>query len=300
MIHYAAAMTALRPAVVLHGTRYTARLDGDEVVLTRRRSTHRIPVTAIDRIDVRPGRVDVVLLAAGGEARVYPVAHHNGAAAEAFARTAATALPERAADLSVDGAALVTTTVEPHRRGSLTRPFDSWRKMLAWFYLAGLVSPFLAGSVTSEHRIASKPALAWMITLPITVLVVIGLRDFTSSLRIGWLLYRRGITVTARVTGHDDDGDAESPSHYARYAFTDAKGVDRRHTAKDQPGYVRGDTVDICYDPADPGLVRRRAGLGRRLAWGTFLGLPLVLAAAVLGVGAVGYILAWPYLGGPQ
>ncbi|MFJ8434723.1 DUF3592 domain-containing protein [Kitasatospora sp. NPDC094019] len=294
-------MNDLRPAVVLHGTRYTARLDGDALVLTRRRATHRIPVTAIDRIDARPGRVDVVLLAVGGPAQVYPIAHHNGAAAKAFARTASAALPERAAaDRSVDGAALVTTTVDPRGRSPLVKPFDSWRKLLVWFYLAGLVAPFLARALAANPRIASKPALAWLLTLPFTVLAVLGLYAVVSSLRTDWLLYRRGVTVTARVTGHDDDGDTENPSHFARYAFTDAEGADREHTAKDQPGVVRTDTVDICYDPGNPGLVRRRAGLGRGLVWGTFLGLPLTVAAAVLFVGLAGYILAWPYLGGPE
>ncbi|MEV0189856.1 DUF3592 domain-containing protein [Kitasatospora purpeofusca] len=293
-------MTDPRPAVVLHGTRYAARLDGDALVLTRRRRTHRIPMTAIDRIDVRPGRVVVVLLTAGGEARVYPVAHHNGAAAKAFARTVSTQLPERAADRSVNGAALVTTTVEPRGRSWVTRPFDSWRKLLVWFYLAGLVAPFFGRALAENPRIASFPALSWLLTLPFAVLAVLGLGAVSSSLRIDWLLYRRGITVTARVTGHDDDSDTESPRYFARYAFTDANGVDRQHTARDQPGLVRTDTVDICYDPADPDVVRRRTGLGRRLALGAFLGLPLMVAATALFVGLAGYILAWPYLGGPE
>ncbi|MER7581734.1 DUF3592 domain-containing protein [Kitasatospora sp. NPDC097691] len=278
---------ARMPELVLRGPRVQARLERRHVVVEQGGTTHRIPVEAVERVESRPGVVEVVLHSATAPGTVFAIGHRNRRAAEAFTRVLSDALPvaDRAAR-PVDGAALVTTEHEERApAGRLRLLLFSWPGLLGCVYLCGLLAiPF----GPAGHRTGA--AVRWLLS-PLAIGAAYGAWDPMLRTLKGWVLLRRGITVVARVVGHETDDSGESTLHYATYEFVDATGRTRTHTEEDKEEYVLSDTVQISYDPDDPRLVRRRDRLGPRVlgagAGLLLIALPLALLGLYLSVGSM-------------
>ncbi|GAA1166144.1 hypothetical protein F4556_001316 [Kitasatospora gansuensis] len=280
--------------IVLRGSRgRSARFVDGWVVIEQRDVVHRIPVAAIDRVVAGSGRVEVVLRAASGPARIHRIRHRGSG--EAFVRVVTKALPVLdAAERAGDGGALVESAVLAKSSGGpgrLLRPVNSPLKVFGWLYLAGFGPAFS----TPGHRMAGS-LLLWVFGPPCLGLAVLGVVGAVRSLPKPWALHRRGITVVATVTGHEREVDQvgdEAPSnrYYAIYEFVDADGVTRTHTARDQEGLVSGGRGEICYDPADPAVIRRAANFGARVYWSVagivLILLPMVLVGLAMSVGAM-------------
>ncbi|MFC8452811.1 DUF3592 domain-containing protein [Kitasatospora sp. NPDC057223] len=291
--HSEAVETPLLADVVLRNGRHSARFSDGSVLIVQGRTTHRIPVAAIERAEPSGGDVLVVLTAVPGRTgEIFRIRGRSAGAAGAFVRTVSAALPVTdRAERRADGAALVQTTVRQRGRGparALIGLFNSWVKVSCWLYLAGFV---LLGVELDKaaHLIVSM--FLWGFGLPfLAASVAVMIWTWRSLSRI-WPLHRRGIRVVAEVTGHEDEHELSYPV----YRFVDADGLLRTHTARDEAGYVADRSIEICYDPADPSTVSRHPSFGPRIFWTgaalLLVGLPVTLTG--LGMTVLPFVLAF-------
>jgi hypothetical protein len=210
-----------------------ALLVDDEIVVTHRRRVDRIPLTAIERLEVSGKRVRVFLVKDMDRTLVAP----NGTAAHAFASAVAGALtPVKARKR--------TGAVKSERRASVwTR---KRRKLVITlsvvaYLIAGLLLLVATADVAGEKN-------AWV--LMGLIMSPIGTAVTVASWFRHWKLVlarrRRGIAVTGEKTGSSYRGRLLVDS----YRFTTADG---RTLTGSEPGVRSTDgRVEVVYDPQDP------------------------------------------------
>ncbi|MEV7690907.1 DUF3592 domain-containing protein [Streptomyces bungoensis] len=266
---------------VLHGgRRASARLRDGVVLLETGGVRRRIPVAAIERVDVHGagGRRLTVVLTGGGSV-AYHLRCRSAPAVEAFAHAVRRALPVRdAGEPRPDGAALVTE--EPLERAAPNRVRRLWWAAGSGYALGLVLLPVAgAGAAVVILWVAAPAAIAGG---------VVGVRAGGKVLRETWVLRTRGITVEGRL---QRSRRGEGGSDLYTYAYVDGEGVRRELTSSDGGG----ERADITYDPADPGTAeigRRSPGL---LVFGAVLTLlfaPFLLAGvAFVVVGVVALVV---------
>ncbi|MFF4168645.1 hypothetical protein [Streptomyces sp. NPDC001744] len=272
--------SATTSPLVLHGLLgRRARLRSGELLLGSRRELRRIPVAAIERVEVRgPGGRTLAVVLTGQEpetARTHALTSLGPGAVRRFAAVLREALPVRdGAELHVSGSALVTT--EPLDRPGLpaVRPGVA---VAAAFFLV------MAALLVTEDWTG---AFCWLF-VPMTVGGGVALAALGGKpVREGWVLAVRGITVDGhrKNSGSVDRGD---PDALYVYLFTDAEGA---------PGVYRGsnggrDEEEIVYDPRNPGVNQLRRRNAAQLAAGLVvllvLALPLLAGGTALGLTAL-------------
>jgi hypothetical protein len=226
----------------------------------------RIPVTAIERVDVHgaKGRRLAVVLA-GDEPVAYHLRCRSAPAVHEFAHAVRRALPVRDADEPrPNGAELVTEV-------PLERVAPNRVRLLRW----GLAGAYVLVPVLLVVKGAGVvPVLLWA-----TAPLVIGGGGFGTSAgwkvaRETWALRTRGITVEGRLQRSHQYDDVERHT----YAYVDSQGVRREHTSSDGGGK----RAEITYDPADPGT----AEIGRRsVGWLVFGAVTILLFGPILLAG---------------
>ncbi|MFJ2649680.1 hypothetical protein ACIO1C_23525 [Streptomyces sp. NPDC087420] len=235
------------------------------LLLDRDGTRRRIPLAAVERVradDARQRSVAVVLTAADGvPGTVFRLNCRNSAAVTAFADAVNGALPRREDGAPRrDGAELVRV-LPPKRR----QPWEpNW-----WFagITAGLVF-FVAGFVTLVARGDVMGAILWIIGVSPLVKGLAVLFLVVRALCDRLILWRRGITVLAVRYG-------------SGYAFTDAKGTERRVEIDGaaKPVSTKPARYEVSYDPLRPGRTAAVLPVGSwilRTLGVVFLLLPVV------------------------
>ncbi|MFE8940594.1 hypothetical protein ACFYNX_24285 [Streptomyces sp. NPDC007872] len=259
-------------SLVLRGTLgRRARLRSGELLLRSGREVRRIPVAAIERVEVRGlrGRTLVVVLT-GQEpdaARTHRFASLRPTAVKRFATVLREALPVRdTAELALSGPSLVR--VEALERPGL--PSVRWDVAVVVAFFLVLAALLITRSWTG--------AVLWPL-VPTLVGAGVSLTELGwKPVREGWILAVRGITVDGRRenSGSVDAGDSDAS--YV-YLFTDAEGAMRAYRGTNGGR----DEEEILYDPRNPGVNQLR----RRNAAQFVIGLVLlvVLVLPLLGGG---------------
>ena len=237
-----------------------ARLVDDEIVVTHRRRVDRIPLTAIDRLEVSGKRVRVFLVKDMDRTLAGP----NSTAAHAFASAVAAALTP------VEGRKR-TSAVRSERRASVwTR--KRRRLLIALsivaYLIAGLVLLVAGANVAGERNAAVFLGLI-MSPIGTTVTVVLVLRHWKPAL----VRRRRGITVTGEKTGASYQGRLLVDG----YRFTTADG---RTISWSEPGVRSTDgRVEVVYDPENPRNHRVAVD-----SWGTIIPYLATVAFSLMAV----------------
>ncbi|MGX2993757.1 hypothetical protein JNUCC64_05580 [Streptomyces sp. JNUCC 64] len=220
-------------------------MQGDGLLLDRKRQRLRIPLEAIERVGTSDdGRtLEIVLTSRGpGPGTVHRCESRNRAGVTAFADTVNDALPPRGRSaLRNDGDALVT--VRQVKGGDLR----DWALMAL---IAGGVLLLVVGGpvlVYREGPLGEAGAVYWFLgCVPLSLAWVSC--TLVGQLWVRCRLWNRGVTISgARLDGRTRET--------ARYAFTDLRG--ERRTVR--PGYdlhKRGkrfpETMSVVYDPDHP------------------------------------------------
>ncbi|MGW5199121.1 hypothetical protein [Streptomyces spiralis] len=267
---------------VLYGRRgRDARLRDGELLLDGHRERRRIPVGAIERVEVGGlwGRtLTVVLTSPAGTGAVHRVGCPSAPAVDAFAGALRRALPVRdAAEPRADGAELVTT--EALERPSPERGHRGW-SVAAGVYVGVAVVLAAVGAGVAD-------VLVWLASGPVAVfgqMIVTAGRGLAGS---AWALRTRGIAVEGRLEFSYAHGAEDGAVTRYVYSYVDARGVPRKHSGPDGGA----DRAEILYDSADPGRNSRIGrGTAARLVAGwvfVLLGGPLLVAGALGMVAAV-------------
>ena len=276
------------PEIVLHDRGRTMRYVHGEIVLIQGEGV-RIPLAAVDRVEVdpaRPKRVVVRLVGSTAGAGDYRYDHRNPAAVRVFVEAVGRAMAgfERSGT-PVDGASLVSPVVDDQlgalrrrRIGQrLAKLVDTRKKIAVWLAVAVWVVGFgFTVSHTPGHGV------------PYVLLVFAGaiLSAFLAAgagyLRGRWRLRRRGITVVAYAV--------ELPT--GTYEFVDADGESRTRRFPDAwaRSAKRPVAIEICYDPDDARTVRRRRLNPFQLFWAS-LGTVVGTAGLAVCVGIEIYLI---------
>lgn len=281
---------SITPSIpVLHGRKGTdLRVADRELVLRRASQEHRIPFAAIARVHAEGRSVEVRLTAPAATApTVYRVEDVSEAAATAFAQAVNAALPPAGAadsaagsgsgseSVVVDGSALVVTRTTEREQETRTPRGAVYRKLkwlVAGSFLAivamSVVVVIFADPVNVVFTVLSG-GIGFTFTIAAWLLAPEGLRP--------WRLPRHGITVTA-----DHAHDSAQPWLYLysdldgnAWRFLDSSG---RHS------------VEVSYDPRDPGKAVRADGAGRWIP-----GI-LPLSSGIVGVLLLIAFLATPFM----
>ncbi|WP_225832509.1 hypothetical protein [Streptomyces sp. NK08204] len=265
--------------LVLYGRRRSvARLRSGALLLESGGVRREIPVSAIERVDVRGrrGRELVVVLTSASPGRAaYALTSGSAPAVREFAEAVRRALPVRAAgEPSRDGAALVTVT-------PMERPGLEPRNVARWA-LGGLAAAlFGVITVLLVARDAGEQAqVSWLLSPMMTTVGVLPLRGGLRMVRDALVLGRRGIVVAGRLVGTYELGDGDDRRTEYVYAYEDALGEPHRRSGPEGGGVE----VEILYDPDDPGGTAKvgRGTVGHLLAG---LLLALLLGAPMTAIG---------------
>lgn len=268
-------------SLVLHGRRRSSvRLREGVLLLEADRVRRRIPVAAIERVDVHgaKGRQLTVVLT-GDE----PVAHHlrcrSAPAVREFAHAVHSALPVRdAREPRPDAAGLVTE--EPLERAAPNRA------PLIWCGLAGTYVLVLVLLAVKGAGLA--PRILWVVAPFVITLGWVGVYIGWLVFRDAWVMRTRGITVEGELR-HSHWYDSVERS---TYAYVDSQGVRRECTGSSG----RAERAEITYDPLHPETARiGRRTTGQLVVSTTLIllvGGPILLAgAACVVVGAVALVI---------
>ncbi|MEV8398453.1 hypothetical protein [Streptomyces niveus] len=269
----ASSSSEVTSSVILSGRRrgVAARLEQDVVIMESRTFVRRIPVAAIERVEIRgaKGRSLVLVLTAPEKAHgeSWTVYSRSAPAVRAFADALRLLLPVRdASEVRTDGALLVT-------RVPVEKPAIGWRRaalrLLVSLYLLAAAAMLVVGLLGAYEWYA---ALACWLIGSLAIPVRHGVSAGWDMTREAWRLRTSGVLVEGRK------------SYYGTYEFTDLDG--RIRSLKDS--YESAERVRILYDPADP---QQTAQVGHRtvgtLAFGglvCLLSLTMVLALAAIGL----------------
>ncbi|MFF4398290.1 DUF3592 domain-containing protein [Streptomyces sp. NPDC001480] len=269
--------------LVLHGRgRASARLRDGVLLLESGGVRRRIPVGAIERVEVRGGKgreLAVVLTAADpARAKTYTLTARSAPAVGAFAGAVRRALPARVPGKPrADGAARVS--VEPLERPGL----EPWRVGL-W---ALGVSLLLVAGLLAACGAGAKAVALWLAGAVVLGFGAVAVRSACGQVRDAVVLRRRGITVEGRLKYSFDTGSGEDRVTHHVYRYVDALGEPRERTGEEGGP----DQVEIVYDPEDPeGTTKVGRGTAGQLTSGV-LGL-LLLAVPMAGIGAAMVVTA--------
>ncbi|MGW0908638.1 hypothetical protein [Streptomyces sp. NPDC002853] len=259
--------------VILPGRRRgsVTRLEQGVLIVRSRGSERRVPVAAIERVDIKgpKGRRLVVVLTApeAGDRESMTVFSRSTPAVLAFAQTLRQALPVRdATQPRSDGALSVT-------RSSVAKPAGDWRRAAVRcsvsLYVLAAATMLISGICGAVEWYA---ALACWLIGAVAVPLRHGVRAGWEMIRETWRLRTCGILVEGRKL------------HSGTYEFTDIDGRTRQLTDH----YESAEQVRILYDPTAAGQI---AQVGSRTA-GTLifavlvclLSLAMTVALAVIGV----------------
>ncbi|MFF4508863.1 hypothetical protein [Streptomyces sp. NPDC001401] len=268
--------------LVLHGRRRSvARLGSGELLLDTAAVRRRIPVTAIERVDVNgpKGRRLTIVLTSTGAPVTYTLLSHSAPAVREFAEAVRRALPVRDADESqADGVRLVSQ--EP-----LERPAPDNRRRAR--RTAGAVYILMPVALLATGA-GPVPVILWMVSPGPIACGWLAAQGGWRALREGWALRTRGIVVEGRLKDSWVYDGTYGPVTQYVYEYVDTHGAPHEHTGSDGGGAER---VEILYDSADPAssqVGRRTAGW---LVFGTLLflvlGVPMLLVGGVLAAVAV-------------
>ncbi|MEE1755451.1 hypothetical protein [Streptomyces sp. SP18CS02] len=288
------ASTTSSPLVLRGPFGRRARLRSGELLLESRSGVRRIPVGAVERVEVRGrfGRTLAVVLTADepGGATTYTQRSYSAPATDRFAAAVRRALPVRDAEEPRPDGALSVTSERRSRRGRRPVP-ERLRGIRPGTALAVAFCLVLAALLATRSW---GGALTWVF-VPLLVGAGVSLAPVGwKPVREGWILATRGITVEGhrRNSGAIDAGD--TTAMYV-YLFDDAEGTPRAYRG------VNGgrDDEEITYDPLDPGIAQLRRRNAAQLALGSAVLLVLVLP--LLGGGLALALLSFADLlgGGP-
>lgn len=270
---YCARVTSIDTSpLVLHGRRRSAaRLRSGLLLLDGGGVHRRIPVTAIERVDVNgAGGRRLTIVLTGAEPQTFSVTSRSAPAVREFAEAVRRALPVRdAGEPRPDGAGLVT--VAPLERPGLEPKRVLWWALGAVWALLALV------------LLVKGPAdgfLCWLFS-PVVVAGWMAVRGGAAIVREAWALRVRGITVEGRLErSWDHHGDNGTVTQYV-YAYEDANGVSRTRSGSEGGA----DRVEIVYDARDPEITKvGRHTLGN-LVGSLLLFVILALPLLLLGLG---------------
>ncbi|WP_328487136.1 hypothetical protein [Streptomyces zaomyceticus] len=248
-------MSIMSPIPALRGPEGTGlRAEGQALLLRRAREELHIPLKAIARVRVEGRTVTIELTApAGATPHVQRFADVDEAAATAFADAVNAALPERTE--AADGAGYISSNrlSDPYATAALrVIKRGALHGTLAIVALCVLVS------------VTGHPAAIILLTpsgfLGLFFLVLGWATSYPS--REERYLRRHGVTVAAE----------RAPGEYATYIYTDPDGLSR--SVRKAAGTW---TIDIAYDPRDPGRVVVLRSRGARAMDYTLLGSGLVI-----------------------
>ncbi|MGW7067294.1 hypothetical protein ACWGII_19065 [Streptomyces sp. NPDC054855] len=244
-------------AVILPGRRRgsVTRLEQGVLIMQSRASERRIPVAAIERVDIKgpKGRRLVVVLTApeAGDRRSWTVYSRSAPAVQALAQALRRALPVRdAAQPRACGA--LSATQAPVERPATDRQRVAQTFLVA-LYLLAAAAMLLAGLFGAYEWYA---ALACWLIGSVSVPLRHGVHAGWEMIREAWRLRTCGILVEGRKL------------YSGTYEFTDAEGRSRQLT----DSYESAERVQILYDPTAAG---QTAQVGRRTA-GTLVFASLV------------------------
>ncbi|MFD7408441.1 hypothetical protein ACFV7R_38655 [Streptomyces sp. NPDC059866] len=256
-------------SLVLHGRRRaSARLQDGAVLLETDGVRRRIPVTAIERVDVHgaKGRQLTVVLT-GDEPVAYHLRCRSAPAVHEFAQAVRRALLIRDADEPrPNGAELVTE--KPLERAAPNRA-----RLLRWGLGGGYVLVLVLLLVKGAFS-GVAPVVLWTVAPLLIAGGVAGVQAGGQVFREPWVLRTRGITVEGELQGtHWHEGGKQ---YY--YAYVDSHGV-RRECKSSDGGAER---AEITYDPVNPDT----AMVGRRTTgWLVFGAVLILLMGSVLLAG---------------
>ncbi|MEU9452764.1 hypothetical protein [Streptomyces sp. NPDC048277] len=257
--------------LVLHGRRRSAaRLRSGVLLLEQGGVRRRIPVAAIERVDVRGrrGRALAVVLTSRDprpDPPGYVLVARSSPVVRDFAEVLRRALPARdTAEPDSGGAALVS--VEPMERPGLEpRPVALAALGVAY----ALIAVALVARGPGERATVSWGVGVPAVLAPGVAALVAGVRYARDAV----VLRARGITVEGRLEYSYGTGSGEDAITHYVYSYVDAHGVRRSRSGTE--GGAR--EVEIVYDPEDPEGTTK---VGRRTGW--------QLAGGVLGAGLLG------------
>ncbi|CAM5233164.1 hypothetical protein GCM10010329_62620 [Streptomyces spiroverticillatus] len=239
-----------------------------ELVLHRSGLEHHIPLAAVARVHAERRAVEVTLTApAGTVPTVYRVDGVSEIAAGVFARAVSDLLDPTAGGSEVpDGSALVTTRTAEREAITSREAFGRKVKRLVWGAVLAIVAMSVLVSFVTHPVIM---LFAWILGgtgFGFAICVVL----LAPSVLERWRLPRHGITVTAYSAAI-----ADRPG---LYLYGDQDGNTRTYV--DTSGRL---SIEVSYDPSDPGTVVRADGKGR--AWPTAVLLFTALIALLLLAG---------------
>ncbi|MEU6657238.1 hypothetical protein ABZ904_50245 [Streptomyces sp. NPDC046900] len=259
-------------SLVLHGKgRASARLRDGVVLLEADGVRRRIPVAAIERVDVHGARVRRLTVVLTGDE---PVAYHlrcrSAPAVHEFAQAVRRALPVRDADEPrPNGTELVTE--KPLERAAPNRI-----RQLRWGLGGGYVLVLVLLLVTDAGVV---PGVLWAVAPGPIAAGGLGVYGGWQLFREAWVLRTRGITVEGRLQRSHFYNGVEQYT----YAYVDSHGVRRERTGSDGGA----ERVEITYDPADPETTK----VGRRTAGQLVFGAVLILLAGAVLLAGVAFVV---------
>ncbi|MFK0112462.1 hypothetical protein [Streptomyces sp. NPDC091217] len=273
--------------LVLNGRRRSAaRLRSGVLLLEQGGVRRRIPVAAIERVEVRgrTGRELAVVLTSNDPCPAAPghsLVSRSAPAVREFAEALRRALPARdATEPRPDGASLVS--VEP-----MERPGPEPRQVALVALGAGyaLIAVALVARGAGEQAVVS-----WLVGVPLVLAQgVAALVGGVRRVRDAVVLRARGITVEGRLEYSYGTGSGEDAVRRHVYSYVDAHGV-RRERDGTEGG---AQEVEIVYDPGDPeGATKVGRGTGWQLTGGVFVAVLLGLPMTLVGLGMAASALA--------
>ncbi|MEV8406036.1 hypothetical protein AB0R12_09525 [Streptomyces niveus] len=259
--------------VILPGQRrgVATRLEQGVLIMESRAFERRIPVAAIERVEIRgaKGRSLVLVLTAPDKAHgeSWTVDSSSAPAVRAFADALRLLVPVRdAGEVRADGALLVT-------RVPVEKPAIGWQRaalrLSVSLYLLAAAAMLVVGLLGAYEWYA---ALACWLIGSLAIPIRHGVSAGWDMTREAWRLRTSGVLVEGRK------------SYYGTYEFTDLDG--RIRSLRDS--YESAERVRVLYDPADP---QQTAQVGQRtvgtLAFGglvCLLSLAMVIALTAIGL----------------
>ncbi|MGW8353827.1 hypothetical protein [Streptomyces wedmorensis] len=259
-------MSIMSPIPALRGPEGTGlRVEGEALLLRTAQEEVHIPLMAVGRVRAEGRAVAVELAAlAGATPAVYRLEEVDGAAAAAFADAVNGALPERSEP--VDGITYI----------SGNRLIDQHAVRLFRRLKRGALHGLLVIAVLCVLVSVTGHPVALIAIIPTGLFGLLFLILGTGGAYPPyeeWCLRKRGVTVAAdRVSGEP-----------GTYVYVDPMGL-HRTVRKFAPSW----TIDVAYDPQDPGRV---VVLRTRAMW--WLDVTLASAGLLIGfLGAAGAVTA--------
>ncbi|MFF0191017.1 hypothetical protein [Streptomyces sp. NPDC005244] len=260
-------------SLILHGRRRASvRLRDGAVLLAADGVQRRIPVEAVERIDVhgpKGRRLTVVLT--GDESAAYHLQCRSAPAVHEFAQAVRLVLPIRdAAEPRLPGAELVTEV--PLERAKPNRIRQRW-----WGLGSAYVVVLVLLLVT---RAGMVPVLLWVAAPEAIGGGGFGVHIGWKILREAWAMRTRGITVEGLLQRSHWYNGVEQFT----YAYIDNQGEQRELTSSERGA----ERAEITYDPADP----ETAQVGRSTTGWVVFGAVLILLFGPLLLAGVGSAVA--------